>query len=243
MKRLILLLIVFFAGCNALSSVVNRGGVGVNSLGRVTTNPMMNGALTSSIDGKIMKDAYLDPLLPSGNQSAYARQEYRVEGKDVLKVQVRGEPDLSVTSRVSKKGEIWMPLLENVKVTGLTIQETEQLLEKRFKDGFLNEPKVTVRIDTQQMAEYSEKEVFVSGQVNSPGAVPLLGKYMTVFEVVNKAGGLTDIAWSSRTKVIREENGVRIILKVNLRKVKKGDKSKDIIVKPGDIIVVPETIF
>ena len=112
-----------------------------------------------------------------------------------------------------------------------------------MKDGFLKDPKVTVRINTQQMAEYSEKEVFVSGQVNKPGAIPLLGKYMTVFEAVNKAGGLTNIAWPSRTKVIREENGVKSKIKVNLRKVKKGDKSQDIIVKPGDIIVVPETIF
>lgn len=243
MKRLVLLLIVFFVGCNGLSSFVNRGGVGINSAGNVSTNPMMKGAMTSNIDASVMKDAYLDPLLPSGDQSTYTKQKYRVEAKDVLRIQVRGEPDLSVTSRISEKGEIWVPLLEDVKVTGLTIQETEQLLENRFKDGFLNDPRVTVSIDTQQMAEYSEKEVIVTGQVNNPGSVTLLGKYMTVFEVVNKAGGFTNIAWPSRTKVIREENGVKSILKVNLKKVKKGDKSKDIIVKPGDIIVVPETIF
>ncbi len=66
---------------------------------------------------------------------------------------------------------------------------------------------------------------------------------MTVFEAVNKAGGLTEIAWPSRTRVIREENGVKSKIKVNLRKVKKGDKSLDILVKPGDVIYVPETIF
>lgn len=217
--------------------------MGINSAGNVSTNPMMKGAMTSNIDASVMKDAYLDPLLPSGDQSTYTKQKYRVEAKDVLRIQVRGEPDLSVTSRISEKGEIWVPLLEDVKVTGLTIQETARLLENRFKDGFLNDPRVTVSIDTQQMAEYSEKEVIVSGQVNNPGAVTLLGKYMTVFEVVNKAGGFTNIAWPSRTKVIREENGVKSILKVNLKKVKRGDKSKDIIVKPGDIIIVPETIF
>ncbi len=236
MKRLILLLIVFFAGCNSLSTFVNRGGVGIQSAGGIRTNSKIN------VDD--MTAAYLDPLHPStGKQSAYAKEKYRIEEKDVLKFEVRGEPDLSVTSRVSEKGEIWVPLLENVKVAGLTIQEIEQFLENSLKNGFLKDPKVTVHIDAQQMAEYSEKEVFVSGQVMTPGAVPLVGKYMTVFEVVNKAGGLTDIAWPSRTKVIREENGVKSIFKVNLKKVKKGDKSQDIIVKPGDIIVVPETIF
>jgi len=124
--------------------------------------------------------------------------------------------------------------------------ETNPKLKKQYQESSFklkNDPRVTVSIDTQQMAEYSEKEVIVSGQVNNPGAVTLLGKYMSVFEVVNKAGGFTNIAWPSRTKVIREENGVKSILKVNLKKVKKGDKSKDIIVKPGDIIIVPETIF
>jgi len=234
MKRLILLLIVFFAGCNALSSVVNRGGVGMNSAGNISS-----GGATSTIDVSEMKDAYL----PSSKQSAYTKHKYLVEEKDVLDIEVRDEKNLNVTSRVSEKGEIWVPLLENVEVKGLTIQETEKFLETRFEDGFLKDPKVTVRINTKQMKEYSEKEVFVSGQVNKPGAVPLLGKYMTVFEAVNKAGGLTDIAWPSRTRVIREENGVKRKIKVNLRKVRKGDKSLDILVKPGDVIFVPETIF
>ncbi len=240
MKRLILLLIVFFAGCNALSSVVNRGGVGMNSAGNISTGTR-NAA--SSIDAGEIKDAYIDPLLPGSKQSAYTKQKYLVEEKDVLDIEVRDEPDLNVTSRVSEKGEIWVPLLENVEVKGLTIQETEKFLETRFEDGFLKDPKVTVSINTKQMEEYSEKEVFVSGQVNEPGSVPLLGKYMTVFEAVNKAGGLTEIAWPSRTKVIRVENGVKSTIKVNLRKVKKGDKSLDILVKPGDVIYVPETIF
>lgn len=242
MKKLILLLIVFLVGCNALQSFVNRGGVGINSAGSVATNPIMKGA-TSTINAKDMKGAYIDPLLPSDQQSTYTKQKYLIEEKDVLNIEVRNEPDLSVTSRVTEKGEIWIPLLEKVKVTGLTIQEAEQFLENQFKDGFLNDPKITVQIDTQQMQEYSEKEVFVSGQVNQPGTVTLLGKYMTVFEVVNKAGGFTNIAWPSKTKVIREENGVKNIIKVNLKKVKKGDKSQDIVVKPGDIIVVPESIF
>ncbi len=207
MKRIILLLIIFFAGCNTLSPFVNTGNVSTKD---VTSN---------------------------------ANEKYLLEEKDVLIIKVRDEPKLSVTSRVSEEGEIWVPLLENVEVRGLTIQETEKFLENHFENGFLKDPKVTVRIDTKQMAEYSEKEVFVSGQVEKPGAIPLLGQYITVFEAVNKAGGLTNIAWPSRTKVIRVENGVKRTIKVNLRKVKKGDKSLDIIVKPGDVIVVPETIF
>jgi polysaccharide biosynthesis/export protein len=265
MKVLVLLFIIFLVGCSGLSSFVNRGGVGINrtadgvtginrdavginSTGEVSTSPITKGGTTSTsdINAGVMKDAYLDPLLPSGKQSKYAKlikPIYVIEEKDILNIQVRGEPDLSVTSRVTEKGEIWIPLLENVKVAGLTTQEAAQFLQDRFEDGYLNNPMVTVEINAQQMVALSEKEIYVSGQVNSPGPIPLAGKYITVFEAINKAGGLTGIAWPRRTKLIRIENGVKSIIKVNIKKIRKGESSLDIIVKPGDIIVVPETIF
>jgi protein involved in polysaccharide export with SLBB domain len=64
-----------------------------------------------------------------------------------------------------------------------------------------------------------------------------------VFEAINKSGGLSELAWPSRTKLIRIENGVKSIIKVNIKKIRKGERSLDIILKPDDMIVVPETIF
>jgi polysaccharide export outer membrane protein len=93
------------------------------------------------------------------------------------------------------------------------------------------------------MGQYQEKEIFVLGEVKRPGALPMLGKYITVLEAVTKAGGFTEIAAPNRTKVIRVEDGVEKTISVNLNKVKKGNKSLDIILKPGDVVVVPETYF
>lgn len=266
MKRFVLLFIIFLVGCTGLPSFMNmgatRGGVGINSAGgiigigkdgyginstgRMSTGQIANSKMSSNIDPNKMKEAYYDPLHPARKRSKYAKlikPIYVIEEKDILNILVRGEPDLSVTTRVTENGEIRIPLIENVKVTGLTMQEAAQLLQNHFRDGYLNDPIVTVVINTKEMLALSEKEVFVSGQVNNPGSIPLVGTYITVFEAVNKAGGLSNLAWPSRTKVIRIENGVKSIIKVNLKKIRKGERSLDIILKPDDMIVVPETIF
>ena len=61
-----------------------------------------------------------------------------------------------------------------------------------------------------------------------------------MLEAVTKAGGFTKLAAPNRTRVIRVEEGEEKTITVNLRKVKKGKKSLDIILKPGDVVVVPE---
>jgi len=104
----------------------------------------------------------------------------------------------------------------------------------------LKNPEVTVMLDIDLMAQYKEKEVFVLGEVNRSGAIPILGKYLSVLEAVTKAGGFTELAAPNRTKVIRVEEGEEKTIIVNLNKVKKGNKSLDIILKPGDVVVVPE---
>lgn len=244
------ILIFFTIGCVGVTSNLTRSGMSINPMGgRVSA--ASNGA-SATIDGKIFKKSYLDPLLSSSKQRTNStnqrsgfpsRKRYLIEPKDVLKIEVRNEPDLSVVARVSEEGIIWVPLVENVKVTGLTIHEIEDLVEERLREGYLKNPKVLVMIDIARMLEYSEKEVFITGQVKTPGAIPLLGKYITVFEAITKVGGFTEIAAPNRTKVIRVEDGVKRIIKVNLKKIKKGDKSQDIILKQGDIVVVPEAFF
>jgi polysaccharide export outer membrane protein len=79
------------------------------------------------------------------------------------------------------------------------------------------------------------------GEVRRPGAIQILGKNLSVLEVVTKAGGFTEFAAPNRTRVIRIEEGEEKTIMVNLNKVKKGKRSLDIMLKPGDVVVVPET--
>jgi polysaccharide export outer membrane protein len=142
---------------------------------------------------------------------------------------------------VTDEGKISFPLIGDIKVKGLSTREVEEVLEERLKDGYIKYPRVTVMLDVGLMERYKEKEVFVLGEVNRSGAIPMLGKNLSVLEAVTKAGGFTEFAAPNRTRVIRVEEGEEKTIKVNLNKVRRGDKSLDIILKSGDIIVVPET--
>lgn len=185
-----------------------------------------------------------DTRKPSDDKVEYSRrQRYLVDTNDVLDITVFEEPELSMSIRVSDEGILSFPLIGDVKVSGLTTQAVEKTLEAQLGNGYLKNPKVTVRLDIELMGQYQEKEVFVLGEVKNPGALPILGKYMTVLEAVTKAGGFTEIAAPNRTRVIRVENGVEQSIKVNLNKVRKGDRGLDIILKPGDTINVPQTYF
>ncbi len=168
------------------------------------------------------------------------REKYLIDSKDILNITVFDEPGLSMKVGVSDEGILSYPLIGDIEAKGLTTQEVKEVLEQRLKDGYLKNPEVTVMLDIALMEQSKEKEVFVLGEVNRSGAIPILGKYLSVLEAVTKAGGFTKLAAPNRTKVIRVEEGEEKTIMVDLNKVKKGNKSLDIVLKPGDVVVVPE---
>ena len=175
------------------------------------------------------------------NLTNVKREKYLIDSNDILNITVFGEPELNMKARVSDEGILSYPLIGDIEAKGLTPREVKEILEQRLKDGYLKNPEVTVMLDIDLMEQYKEKEVFVLGEVNRSGAIPILGKYLSVLEAVTKAGGFTKLAAPNRTRVIRIEEGEEKTIIVNLSKVKKGNKSLDIILKPGDVVVVPET--
>ncbi len=172
------------------------------------------------------------------------RQTYLIEKFDVLDITVFEEPDLSLKLKVAQNGTISFPLVSEVKVIGLTTYEVQKELERLLIDGeFLIKPRVNVRLDIELMQLYNEKEVFVMGEVENTGPITILGKYITVLEAITKAGGFTKFAAPNRTSVVRVEEGIEKIISVDINKVKKGDKTLDITLKAGDVVVVPEALF
>jgi polysaccharide biosynthesis/export protein len=177
---------------------------------------------------------------PTAISQTVAGAEYTIEPEDVLNVSVYGQPDLSSKIRVTSQGEINFPLLGNVKVTGLTISQLEKRLAELLEKDYLVNPQVTVFID-----EYHPKQVFVLGSVAKPGAYNLSKeKQTTVLEAIAMAGGFSKEADHDGTKVIRVENGRKITIKIKVSDItKRGDKEKDLPLKPNDMIVVPESFF
>ncbi|MFH1260113.1 MAG: polysaccharide biosynthesis/export family protein [Elusimicrobiota bacterium] len=161
--------------------------------------------------------------------------DYIVRPQNVLEINVYGEEDLSKTVQLSASGDISCPLLGRVKVAGMSPAEIEEKLARLYQE-YLVKPDISVLVK-----EYSN--FYVYGQVVKPGAYKLEGD-VTILEAITLAGGLTPIANPDGVKVIRVEGGREQLIKVKVSDItKRGDKSKDIILKPNDVVVVPESIF
>lgn len=174
------------------------------------------------------------------NPSIVHSEEYKVDTGDVLLITVYEQPDLTTKTAVGSKGEITFPLLGTVYVKGLTAKEVEEKIRYLLEKDYLVDPQVNVFIEA-----YRPNKVFVMGFVNNPGEYELFkDRSTTVLEIITMAGGFKEGAAANGTKIIRVEGGEKITIPIRVTDItKKGNKDKDVIVKPGDIVVVPESFF
>jgi len=86
-------------------------------------------------------------------------------------------------------------------------------------------------------------QIFVFGEVKNPGPYNLKEESFSVVEAVSLAGGLTKLAAPNRTRIVRVENGKERAIHVDIKKIMEGDRSQDLVLRAGDIVVVPEAFF
>ena len=179
-------------------------------------------------------------ILALGSTSSYSSEGYKVEAGDVLAITVYEHPDLTSEVRVTSKDEIMFPLTGTINVKNLSVDEVEKEIRFLLEKDYLVDPQVNVFIK-----EYHPKKVFVMGFVNRPGEYELFkDRPTTVLEAITMAGGFRKGAAQNGTKIIRVENAEEITIPIKVSDItNKGNKDKDIPVKPGDIIVVPESFF
>lgn len=163
--------------------------------------------------------------------------EYRIQPTDVLTITVHNQPDLTTKTRVTKEGFITFPLLEQVNVVGMTAHEIEQKLKALLEKDFLVNAQVMVFIE-----EYHVRQVSVVGEVKSPGKYELPSeKVVTLMQAIGMAGGFTKDADVEKVAVMRVEEGQQKSIKINTKDITvRGDKSKDIPVEAGDVILAPQ---
>lgn len=155
---------------------------------------------------------------------------------DTFEVRVFGEPDLSGSHRVGAGGTITFPLAGVIKVEGLEPQGAAKAIADRLADGILRNPQVSVLVKEQ-----TSKKVVVMGQVSKPGTYSYTPS-MTILEAVTIAGGFTPISAKNDTSITRMEKGQKQTTKIPVGDISEG-KAKNVYVRPGDIISVPERIF
>lgn len=164
---------------------------------------------------------------------------YIIGPGDVLEVFVWQNSQLSVTVPVRPDGQISTPLVQNMVAAGKTPAELAKDMERKLSK-YLRNPTVNI-IVTQPVGALSE--VKAVGQVTHPEAIPYHAG-MRVLDVVLAAGGLTEYAAGNRARIVRTIDGKTHHIPVKLgRLMNSGDMSQNLLVRPGDVLVVPQTFF
>jgi polysaccharide export outer membrane protein len=133
---------------------------------------------------------------------------------------------------VRPDGFVTLPLVNEVQVVGLTTAQLRDLLQEKYKE-FINSPFVTVRV-----AGIASSEIFLIGEVNSPGAFPASGND-TILQLLTRAGGLSPFADRKNIRIVRREGEKITEYTVDYNAIVKGDLQQDILLRPGDRIIVP----
>ncbi len=157
---------------------------------------------------------------------------YVIGAGDVLSINVWKEPSLSGTVKVRPDGFVTVPLVNDIQVVGMTTTQLRKLLETKYRE-FTVDPFVTVRLEA-----IASSEVFLVGQVNRPAAFPLNGNE-TLLQILTRAGGLTIFADRSNIRVVRREGDKVTEYIADYDGIIKGDLKQDILLRPGDRIIVP----
>jgi len=165
-------------------------------------------------------------------QGSWNAPDYVIGPDDTLHISVWKEPDLSETIPVRPDGKISMPLLDDIPAAGMTPVLLKELITARLKK-YIADPRVTVVVTAM-----NSRRVFVTGEVTHSGPMPLLPN-MTALQALAQAG-FTQFANVKAIYVLRTENGTQKKLPFNYREVVKGSHpEQNIVLKPGDTIVVP----
>ncbi len=176
---------------------------------------------------------------PAPTTAASPDYSYVIGPGDQINVQVWRNPELSMAVPVRPDGKLAAPLVEDLVAMGKSPTGLARDIEKELSK-FIRDPVVTV-IVTGFVGPYSE-QIRVIGQAAKPQILPYKQK-MTVLDVMIAVGGLTDFADGNSASIYRTSEGNKQY-GVRLKDlVKKGDMSANVEMKPGDVLIIPQSWF
>ncbi|MEM7432687.1 MAG: XrtA/PEP-CTERM system exopolysaccharide export protein [Pseudomonadota bacterium] len=166
--------------------------------------------------------------------------DYQIGPGDTLNIFVWRNDDLSVTVPVRPDGKISTPLVEDMEAVGKTPSELARDMEEVLAE-YIRSPRVNVIVEGF-VGTFSE-QVRVLGQAAQPQSIPYRER-MTLLDVMIEVGGLTEFASGNRSKLVRVVDGQTQEYRVRLDDlVNKGDLDQNMLMQPGDVIIIPEAIF
>ena len=176
---------------------------------------------------------------PAPSAAASDAYSYIIGPSDNLNIVVWRNPELSMTVPVRPDGKISSPLIDDLNAMGKDSTALARDIEKEL-GKFIRDPVVTV-IVTGFVGPYSE-QIRVIGEAAKPQILAYKQK-MTMLDVMIAVGGITDFADGNRATILRtsEKNAQYSVRLKDL--VKHGDVSANVEMKPGDVLIIPQSWF
>jgi len=202
------------------------------SINRVAITALAALALTMQACGSVYP--------PLADSQGATEAPYLVGPGDTLNILVWRNPELSVTVPVRPDGMITTPLVEDLPASGKTTTQLAREIETGLAK-YIQSPVVSV-IVTSFGGPYSQ-QVRVIGEAAKPQALPYRVN-MTLLDVMIAVGGITDFADGNKASILRTEGGKSQQFAVRLTSlVKGGDLSANVKMRPGDVLIIPQSFF
>ncbi|MDB5816018.1 MAG: wza [Rhodocyclales bacterium] len=176
---------------------------------------------------------------PAPASVASADYNYVIGPGDSVNIVVWRNPELSMSVPVRPDGRITTPLVEDLPAIGKSAHTLARDIEKALSN-YIRDPVVTVVV-TNFVGPYSE-QIRVVGEAAKPQVLSYR-QQMTLLDVMIAVGGMTDFADGNHATILRTSEGNKQY-SVRLKDLlKRGDVSANVEVKPGDVLVIPQSWF
>lgn len=181
----------------------------------------------------------MEEMRGSRRYAGAINSHYTLGPDDVIEVDVARHPEVGGRYMINSEGKIQLELVGDLQVSGLTKEDTKNLITKRL-EKYLIKPDVVVKI-----LEYNSKVVYIVGEVGAPGKVFMRGDTITVREALLNAG-LPQLTAATDAAVLftPSSDGHVASKKVNVYELLyKGNLRENFIMKPGDSLYLPPTLW
>ncbi len=175
------------------------------------------------------------------DEEVFDTPDYKIMPLDKLQIFVWRSPELSVSVPVRPDGRISIPLIEDLQAAGRTPLELAVAVENALRP-FVQNPKASIVVES--FADDSTQAVRVLGEVKSPAAIPYR-PHITALDVLVASGGLTEFAnGDGATLIRRNDDGGGKSYRLELESLLiDGDMAKNAKLRPGDLIIVPQSLL
>jgi len=179
------------------------------------------------------------PFVPSGAQ---AGEDYTIGPLDALTIFIWRNPELGASVQVRPDGRITTPLITDMPAVGKTPSMLAEDIKLQLSQ-YIQEPLVSVIVN--KFAGTFSQQVRVVGATTKPASIPYRAN-MTVLDAMIAVGGLSEYAAGNKAKLIRfdKESGKQKEFALRLADLlRKGESKANVMLMPGDVIIIPESTF